>query len=139
MIYFKKLTETATIPTYGSDYAAGMDISADEDVIIPGHSKKIISTGLAVAIPSNSYLRVAPRSGLAAKNDIDVLAGVIDEDYRGEIKVILYNHGSMDFTVLRGNRIAQLINEVINRPDIQELSVLPTTSRNDAGFGSTGV
>ena len=138
-IFIKKLTSTATVPTYGSDSAAGMDLYADENTVVPAQGKALISTGIAVAIEPDTYLRIAPRSGLANKYSIDVLAGVIDEDYRGEIKVILFNHGSMPFTVNRGDRIAQAINEVITRPMTQEVTELPATLRGADGFGSTGV
>jgi deoxyuridine 5'-triphosphate nucleotidohydrolase len=98
----------------------------------------MVSTGIAVAIEPNTYLRIAPRSGLAHKHSIDVLAGVVDEDYRGELKVILFNHGSEIFTVNRGDRIAQAINEVIVRPIVTESDDLPTSLRGSDGFGSTG-
>lgn len=139
LIYVKKLTNTATIPTYGSDSAAGMDLYADENLEIPARGKALISTGIAVAIEPDTYLRIAPRSGLANKHAIDVLAGVVDEDYRGELKVILFNHGPLPFVVNRGDRIAQAINEVIKRPVPQEVSNLPNTLRGVDGFGSTGV
>lgn len=137
-IYVKKLTDTAVLPTYGSGYAAGMDLYADEIVHIYPQGKAMVSTGIAVAIEPNTYLRIAPRSGLAHKHSIDVLAGVVDEDYRGELKVILFNHGSEIFTVNRGDRIAQAINEVIVRPIVTESDDLPTSLRGSDGFGSTG-
>lgn len=138
-IYIKRLTDTAIIPTYGSDSAAGMDLYADENTIVPAQGKALISTGIAVAIEPDTYLRIAPRSGLANKYAVDVLAGVVDEDYRGELKVILFNHGPIPFTVVRGDRIAQAINEVIKRPIAQEVTELPATLRGADGFGSTGV
>ena len=138
-IYVKKLTDTATLPTYGSEYAAGMDLYADEIVHIYPQGKAMVSTGIAVAIEPNTYLRIAPRSGLANKYAIDVLAGVFDEDYRGELKVILFNHGSDIFTVNRGDRVAQAINEVIVRPKVTESNDLPASLRGSDGFGSTGV
>lgn len=138
-IYVKKLTDTAVLPTYGSEYAVGMDLYADEIVHIYPQGKAMVSTGIAVAIEPNTYLRIAPRSGLANKYAIDVLAGVVDEDYRGELKVILFNHGSDIFTVNRGDRIAQAINEVIVRPAVTESTDLPASLRGADGFGSTGV
>lgn len=138
-IYFKTLTDTAIIPTYGSDFAAGMDLYADESLTIYPGTKAMVSTGIAVAIEPNTYLRIAPRSGLAHKNAIDVLAGVVDEDYRGELKVILINLGNEPFVVTAGDRIAQAINEVINRPEIRTTDTLPDTARATGGFGSTGV
>lgn len=138
-IYVKKLTDTAVLPTYGSDFAAGMDLYADETVHIYPQGKAMVSTGIAVAIEPSTYLRIAPRSGLAHKHAIDVLAGVVDEDYRGELKVILFNHGDQIFTINRGDRIAQAINEVIARPVVTESDDLPASLRGASGFGSTGV
>ena len=90
----KKLNEKAFIPVKGSEHAAGYDLFSIDTVVIPAHDKKLISTGIAMSIPIGNYGRVAPRSGLAAKNFIDVGAGVIDADYRGEVKVLLFNFGS---------------------------------------------
>jgi dUTP pyrophosphatase len=95
----KRLTPTAILPKKGSSGAAGYDICADEDAVVPARGKEKISTGLSWICPSSTYGRVAPRSGLAWKSSISVGAGVIDEDYRGEVCVILFNHGDVDFQV----------------------------------------
>lgn len=134
--------ENAKLPSYGSDFAAGMDIYSSEDSIVPPLSTKLIKTGIAVSWSGkdaeNHYLRIAPRSGLAYKNGIFVNAGVVDYDYRGEIGVVLYNSKNEDFKVNKGDRIAQMILERINRPNIIESNELDETVRGTGGFGSTG-
>lgn len=142
-------TETSTLPSRGSAQAAGLDLSADIPNDFPGLRKKrllpgqraAIDTGIKVAIPEGFYGRVAPRSGLAFKHGIDVLAGVIDSDYRGELKVILLNTGDEDVVIEHGERIAQLIIEKIAFPDIIVVGNeddLSLTGRGENGFGSTG-
>ncbi|KAE9551525.1 hypothetical protein FO519_005272 [Halicephalobus sp. NKZ332] len=111
---FVKLSEAARPPFRGSEFAAGADLHAAEACTIPVHGKRLVSTGLKVALPSGTYGRVAPRSGLAFKNQVDVGAGVVDEDYRGEVKVLLFNFGSADFEVKEGDRIAQLVCQEIS-------------------------
>ena len=139
-----KLNEHATIPTYGSNDAAGMDLYAnlsgaegDMYTLAPGE-RKLFKTGIAVAIPRGFYGRIAPRSGLAYKHGIDVMAGVVDSDYRGDVGVILINLGDEDFEVKHGDRIAQFIIEDY-KPclPVPALS-LDDTSRGVGGFGSTG-
>lgn len=98
-LYVKKLVAEALLPKKGSKFAAGYDLSACEDAVVPAEGKAIIKTGLAIKTPPYTYGRVAPRSGLAAKHHIQVGAGVIDEDYRGEVCVVLFNHSKSDFTV----------------------------------------
>lgn len=134
----KLLSDAAKLPTRGSEEAAGLDLYASEDAFVLAGRRKIISTGVSVSIPKGHYGRVAPRSGLAAKNGIDVLAGVIDSDYRGELKVILLNTDYKTFTIQRGERIAQLIIEKIAIPEVIEVQDLDNTHRGAAGFGSTG-
>lgn len=109
------------------------------DVTIPARGKGICPTDLAIAVPDNCYGRVAARSGLAVKNSIDVGAGVIDADYRGNVGIVLFNHGDQPFEVKRGDRVAQLICERIVLPELQEVEALTETVRGEAGFGSTGV
>ena len=146
-LLIKKLSEDARVPSSGSPFAAGLDLYSLEDVIIRPNSKEIIGTGIAIEWVDDEnveedcyYLRIAPRSGLAAKNSIDVLAGVIDCDYRGEIKVILINHSTEYFKVNKGDRIAQAILERIERfSSIEVVEELSTTIRNSGGFGSTGI
>lgn len=138
---FKKLSPDAMIPTKGSDGAAGYDLYALEDTQIYGNYGTV-PTGISVAIPGGHYGRIAPRSGLAVKHGIDVLGGVIDADYRGEIKVILHRIGahpaipSMSFQ--KGDRIAQLIIERCYDAEFVEFDELPPTDRDQGGFGSTG-
>ena len=136
----KKLSEFATIPKRGSPYAAGFDLSSAYDVDIPPCGKALVKTDISISIPPNTYARIAPRSGLALKNFIDVGAGVVDYDYRGNVGVILFNHSQDDyFCVERGDRIAQLILEKISMADVVEVDELDETARADGGFGSTGV
>ena len=102
----KKLRDDAYIPVKGSEYAAGYDLMSVEESVVPAKEKALISTGIAMAIPIGNYGRIAPRSGLAAKNFIDVGAGVIDSDYRGEVKVLLFNFSNTDFKINKGDRVA---------------------------------
>ncbi|HMR55091.1 MAG TPA: dUTP diphosphatase [Candidatus Doudnabacteria bacterium] len=135
---FKKLNEHAILPTRGSSLAAGLDLYASVDQIIPARSFATVSTGISTAIPENYYGRIAPRSGLAAKSGIDTLAGVVDADYRGEILIVLANHSDLDFTVKAGDRIAQFIIESIIIPEPEFVHELEETHRGKSGFGSTG-
>ena len=134
-----KLSDFATIPTRGSKYSAGFDLSSAYNCVVPAKGKALVKTDLAISIPENTYARIAPRSGLAWKNFIDTGAGVVDYDYRGNVGVILFNHGDVDFVINRGDRIAQLILERISMADIEETDVLFDTDRGSDGFGSTGV
>lgn len=106
--------------------------------MIPARGKAVVKTDIQVELPEGCYGRVAPRSGLAVKNFIDVGAGVIDEDYRGNVGVVLFNHSDVDFPVAKGDRIAQLICERIFYPTIEEVDDLSDTKRGAGGFGSTG-
>lgn len=135
----KKLTSTAILPKRGSSKAAGYDLAASEETVIPARGKGVVKTGLSIAIPPGTYARVAPRSGLAVKNFIDTGAGVVDEDYRGEVGVVLFNHSDIDFKVAIGDRVAQLILERIATPDVVEVETLDVTERGAGGYGSTGV
>jgi len=135
----KLLSEFATIPVRGSALAAGYDLSASADCVIPARGRNLVKTDLSMAIPHDCYGRIAPRSGLAWKSFIDTGAGVIDADYRGEVKVMLFNHAETDFEVKRGDRVAQLILERISTPDVVAVDDLDETDRADGGFGSTGV
>ncbi|XP_021117124.1 deoxyuridine 5'-triphosphate nucleotidohydrolase, mitochondrial isoform X1 [Heterocephalus glaber] len=135
---FVRLSEHATAPTRGSARAAGYDLYSAYDYIIPPMEKALVKTDIQIALPSGCYGRVAPRSGLAAKHFIDVGAGVIDEDYRGNVGVVLFNFGKEKFEVKKGDRIAQLICERIYYPEIEEVQELDDTERGSGGFGSTG-
>jgi dUTP pyrophosphatase len=134
----KKLSEHATIPVRASARAAGYDLFAAYDTSIDAHGKALVKTDISLAIPNGHYGRIAPRSSLAWKNHIDVGAGVIDEDYRGPLGVVLFNHANEPFEIKRGDRIAQLIIEVIAHPEIEEVMDLDDTDRGQGGFGSTG-
>uniref|UniRef100_A0A6C0CS42 dUTP diphosphatase n=1 Tax=viral metagenome TaxID=1070528 RepID=A0A6C0CS42_9ZZZZ len=128
-----------TSATYGS---AGYDLSSCVEDVVPAHKWKAIETGIIVQFPSDCYIRVAPRSGLAFKKGLDVFAGVVDSDYTGTIKVILMNNGDEDFIVKKGDRIAQMIYERIYKPTLEIVSSmadLEETIRGAGGFGSTGV
>ena len=135
----KKINYDATLPTRGSDRSVGYDLYSSEDTIVPCQTgRALVGTGITVVLPPGVYGRVAPRSGLAVKHCIDVGAGVIDPDYTGEIKVVLFNHGEKDFEIKKGDRIAQLVLERCETPPIEEITIVEDTERGDSGFGSTG-
>jgi dUTP pyrophosphatase len=135
----KKLSPHAILPSRGSAMAAGYDLSSAYECMVPARGKALVKTDLSIAIPVGTYARVAPRSGLAWKHSIDVGAGVIDADYRGPVGVILFNHSDTDFTIHAGDRIAQLILELIVTPQVLEVEDLDATTRGEGGFGSTGI
>lgn len=135
----KLLSDTATAPARGSAHAAGYDLASAEAAVVPVGGRRLVRTDVAVAVPPGTYGRVAPRSGLALKHGIDVMAGVIDGDYRGPVGVILHNSGDEPFAVRVGYRIAQLILERIETPAVEVAAELDGTERGDGGFGSTGV
>jgi len=140
----KFLREDAREPVYGSEYAAGMDVFSSVDESIPPRTRKLVGTGISVSWKGcdaeHYYLRVAPRSGLATKSSVDVSAGVIDYDYRGEVFVLLVNnHNENTYEVKKGDKIAQLIMEKINRPIIGTVTEHTETKRGSGGFGSTDV
>jgi len=128
------------LPRYASDDAAGLDISAAEDLTLHPGQRHAVATGFAIEIPSGHEVQVRPRSGLAIKHGITCLntPGTIDSDYRGEVKVILINLGQDPFEVRRGERIAQLVPAPVLRADFIEASELGETARGSGGFGSTG-
>ncbi|XP_053318243.1 deoxyuridine 5'-triphosphate nucleotidohydrolase, mitochondrial [Spea bombifrons] len=138
LLRFAKLSENAFTPTRGSVRAAGYDLYSAYDYIIPSMDKVVVKTDIQICVPSGCYGRVAPRSGLAAKYFIDVGAGVIDEDYRGNVGVVLFNFGKDTFEVKKGDRVAQLICEQIVYPELDEVKILDDTERGAGGFGSTG-
>ena len=119
-----------------------MDLMAflNEPISINPQTSKLIPTGISIAIPENTEVQIRPRSGLAAKNNISILntPGTIDSDYRGELKVILYNHGDREFIVNNGDRIAQMVLVPIIKATFEEVESLPETIRGEGGFGSTG-
>jgi dUTP pyrophosphatase len=128
------------LPAYATDGAAGMDVLAAEDVILSPGARHAVATGLAVAIPHGFEIQVRPRSGLALKHGITVpnTPGTIDSDYRGELKVILINHGTEDFAVRRGDRVAQLVLAPVTTGSWLPVEELDETLRGEGGFGSTG-
>ncbi len=135
---FRKLHPAAKLPARGSRFAAGLDLSSIDDQTIHAHGRAIVRTGLAVAVPHGFYGRIAPRSGLATKHGLDVLAGVIDSDYRGEILCALINHGDEPVEIAAGMRVAQLLIEAIATPDPCWSEDMSETTRGEGGFGSTG-
>lgn len=135
----KKLSPKGRLPVRGSSQAAGYDLCSAVDTVIPAKGKSCVPTDISIAVPQGCYGRVAPRSGLAVKNFIDVGAGVIDADYRGPVGVVLFNFSDADFHVKEGDRIAQLVIERIATPEVLEVEDLDATQRGAGGFGSTGV
>jgi dUTP pyrophosphatase len=141
-VLIKKLDPAVELPAYKTEGASGMDLMAllTEPINLKPNSSCLIPTGLAVAFSSDFEIQIRPRSGLAAKNSISILntPGTIDSDYRGEIKVILFNHGKNDFLINNKDRIAQMILTPVIKMDIEETDNLPETIRGEGGFGSTG-
>ena len=138
ILHFKQLDPRAVLPARGSVLAAGLDVCCIEELRIEPRQRVMARTGLAVAIPPGFYGRVAPRSGLAAKKGLDVLAGVIDSDYRGEIVCVLFNTGEELINLPAGSKICQLIIEQIITPEAAWATDLDETARGAGGFGSTG-
>ena len=141
-VLIKKLSSDVKLPSYKTSGASGMDLMAHikSPIIIKPKTSELIPTGLSVAFSEEYEIQIRPRSGLAAKNNISVLntPGTIDSDYRGELKIIIYNHGNEDFTVNNSDRIAQMILTPVVKMEIQETDELPETLRGEGGFGSTG-
>ena len=141
-VLVKKLNPKVQLPSYKTYGASGMDLMAfvENSVKIAPNNSALIPTGISVAMPNDVEIQIRPRSGLAAKSKISVLntPGTIDSDYRGEIKVILFNHGSDEFIVNNRDRVAQMILTPILKIDFEEVDDLPKTIRGSGGFGSTG-
>jgi len=137
-IRIKKLSPNAIIQTSGYGGAVGYDLYSNESVVVPPTHRALVGTGIAMVLPDGVYGRVAPRSGLAVKHGIQVGAGVVDPDYTGEVKVVLFNHGDKDFEVKKGDRVAQLILERCETPEVEEVGTVEDTERGAGGFGSTG-
>ena len=141
-VLIKKLDPAVELPAYKTEGASGMDLMAlvKKPINLKPNSSCLVPTGLAVAFSSDFEIQIRPRSGLAAKNNISVLntPGTIDSDYRGEIKVILFNHGKSDFLINNKDRIAQMILTPVIEMDLEETDDLPETIRGEGGFGSTG-
>ena len=141
-VFIKKLNSSAQLPSYKTSGASGMDLMACIEKTInlePGKSC-LVPTGLSVAFPKEYEIQIRPRSGLAAKNNISVLntPGTIDSDYRGELKIILFNHSKVNFTINNNDRVAQMILTPIIKMELEESNKLPDSKRGEGGFGSTG-
>tara|TARA_B100000123_G_C25681186_1_gene406503 strand:- start:137 stop:574 length:438 start_codon:yes stop_codon:yes gene_type:complete len=141
-VFIKKLNSSAQLPSYKTSGASGMDLMACIEKTInlePGKSC-LVPTGLSVAFPKEYEIQIRPRSGLAAKNNISVLntPGTIDSDYRGELKIILFNHSKVNFTINNNDRVAQMILTPIIKMELEESDKLPDSIRGEGGFGSTG-
>ncbi len=141
-VLVKKLNPKVQLPSYKTEGSSGMDLMAfikDPIKILPNNSA-LIPTGLSIAIPNEFEIQIRPRSGLAIKSNISVLntPGTIDSDYRGELKVVLFNHGSKEFIVNNKDRIAQMVLMPVLKADFEEVNSLPETLRGSGGFGSTG-
>ena len=134
----KILNDTASVPSRGSKSSAGMDLSCDKPFTLQPNERRLISTGLAVTLPSGTWGEIKPRSGLAVNYGIDVMAGVIDQDYIGEIKVLLVNTGNRPLKCQAGERIAQMVIQPYAAPNIMVVPKLVETHRGKGGFGSTG-
>ena len=136
---FVKLHASASTPRCGSLDAAGLDLAAGHDTYVFSHGKALVSTGLAFAIPVGHYGRIAPRSGFSYRNHADIGAGVIDQDYRGEVKVLIFNHSNDTIVIKKGERVAQLILEKCSQATPRQVEQLPPTKRGINGFGSSGL
>ena len=141
-VLIKKLNPLVKTPTYKTSGASGMDLMAfiDKPITLKPKTSSLIPTGLSVAFSEEYEIQIRPRSGLAAKKNISVLntPGTIDSDYRGEIKIILFNHGDNDFIINNGDRVAQMILTPVLKMELEEVKNLPDTTRGKGGFGSTG-
>ena len=141
-VLIKKLNSKVQLPKYKTDGSSGMDLMAflESPVILKPQESALIPTGISIAIPEDTEVQIRPRSGLAAKSNISVLntPGTIDSDYRGEIKIILFNHGKDNFVINNNDRIAQMILMPIVKAEFEEVENLPKTIRGSGGFGSTG-
>ena len=134
----KKLNEEAMIPTRGSAMAAGADLYALEEVILQPKTRALVRTGIAVEIPPEYYGRIAPRSGVSVQTGLLVNAGVIDSDYRGELKILFQNFSEEEVKIAKGAKVAQLILEQVGILPILEVDDLDVSERGENGFGSTG-
>ena len=141
-VLIKKLNPDVELPVYKTSGASGMDLMAfvEKPIKITPNSSYLVPTGLAMAFSEDYEVQIRPRSGLAAKNNITVLntPGTIDSDYRGEIKIILFNHGKEDFIINNKDRVAQMILTPVIKMELEEVDNLPDTLRGEGGFGSTG-
>ena len=141
-VLVKKLNSRVKLPEYKTSGSSGMDLMAcvESSIKIKPNTVELIPTGLSIAIPEELEIQIRPRSGLAAKSSISVLntPGTIDSDYRGELKIILFNHGNKDFIANNNDRVAQMVLTPVIKMELEEVDQLPETIRGSGGFGSTG-
>ena len=141
-VLVKRLNSKVKLPEYKTTGSSGMDLMAciESPIKIAPNTLKLVPTGLSIAIPEDLEIQIRPRSGLAVKSSIGVLntPGTIDSDYRGELKIILFNHGNKDFIVNKNDRIAQMVLTPVIKMELEEVDELPETIRGSGGFGSTG-
>lgn len=138
-ILIKKLSPTATIPKYVHPHDAGMDLYSNETITLQPQERKLISTGVAMAIPSGYVGLIWDKSGIATNHGLKTMAGVIDSGYRGEIKILIHNFSNQPYTVQAGTKIAQMLIQPVVQKEIIEVQELDDTSRGKEGFGSTGM
>lgn len=137
----KREREDIPLPSYATSGASGLDLRASEDMLIPPGEWRAVPTGIRISLPLGYEAQIRPRSGLALKNGVTVLnsPGTVDSDYRGEIKVILINHGKEPFLVRKGDRIAQMVIAKVEQVEVVEVEILDETERGEGGFGHTGL
>ncbi|KUK14150.1 MAG: dUTP diphosphatase [Synergistetes bacterium] len=137
----KREREDIPLPLYATPGSSGLDLRASEDVLIPPGEWKAVATGIRISLPSGYEAQIRPRSGLALKHGVTVLnsPGTVDSDYRGEVKVILINHGKEPFLVRKGDRIAQMVIAKVEHVEVMDVEVLDETERGEGGFGHTGI
>ena len=141
-VLVKRLNSKVNLPKYKTSGSSGMDLMAfiDSPIKIAPNTLELVPTGLSIAIPEDLEIQIRPRSGLAAKSSIGILntPGTIDSDYRGELKIILFNHGNKNFIVNNNDRVAQMVLTPVIKMELKEVDLLPKTIRGSGGFGSTG-
>ena len=137
-LLIQRLSENATIPVRSTEGSAGLDVFASENIIIKPNFQEIVNTDFAIKCPVGTYARLADRSSLALKK-IRLSGGVIDSDYTGPVKIVLHNYGDVEYQILKGDRICQMIITPVSFPQVMEVSKLPHTERDVNGFGSTGI
>ena len=140
-LFVKRLNQEATIPHYAHPGDAGMDVFACENVVILPNETALVKTGIALQLPAQTEAQVRPRSGIALKHQVTILntPGTIDEGYRGEVGIILINHGKTSFEIKKGMKIAQIVVKPVMQVEIEEVTELDETQRGSGGFGSTGM
>lgn len=140
-VKIQKITDDAKLPIYAHEGDAGMDVYSNEDCVLKPGERKLVGTGVRIAVPAGHECQVRPKSGLAVKHGISVVntPGTIDSGYRGEVKVIMINLGQEDYKVEKGSKIAQLVFNKVESAELEEVKELDETTRNEGGFGSTGI